>query len=66
MRQPKSSSFLKKRTKKLFRLAAHAASPRRPTEKSFCFFFQKEALSCFLSVSLIAGWYNQESFRGVG
>jgi len=38
----KSSSFLKKRTKKPF--ARLSPTSRRQPRKSFCFFFQKEAL----------------------
>jgi hypothetical protein len=37
-------SFFKKRTKKLLLSKVGAAPPRAPTGKSFCFFFQKEAL----------------------
>jgi hypothetical protein len=37
-------SFLKKRTKKPLLFKVGAAPPRAPTGKSFCFFFQKEAL----------------------
>jgi hypothetical protein len=40
-----SGSFLKKRTKKLFLLGVRVNPARAPIRKSFCFFFQKEALS---------------------
>jgi len=40
-----NSSFLKKRTKKLLLLWVSVASNAYPKGKSFCFFFQKEALS---------------------
>jgi hypothetical protein len=42
-----SSSFLKKRTKKLLLFGVCAAATHTPIRKSFCFFFQKEALSSF-------------------
>jgi hypothetical protein len=40
-----SGSFLKKRTKKLLIIMDLPRGPYTPTDKSFCFFFQKEALS---------------------
>ncbi len=50
-----SGSFLKKRTKKPFsppNRPANVASPGHVTGgKSFCFFFQKEALAFFISAS---------------
>jgi hypothetical protein len=52
-----SRSFLKKRTKKLYSHSIKAAAPRAPISKSFCFFFQKEALSCCAWVSLNGAWY---------
>jgi hypothetical protein len=39
-----SSSFLKKRTKKLLKPGLRVAATRTPIDKSFCFFFQKEVL----------------------
>jgi hypothetical protein len=36
---------LKKRTKKLLQMSVRGGSTRTPTSESFCFFFQKEALS---------------------
>jgi hypothetical protein len=41
-------SFLKKRNKKLFRIGVGAGAAKRYSNKSFCFFFQKEALSSFI------------------
>jgi hypothetical protein len=38
---------LKKRIKKLFLVGAYVAATRAPNIKSFCFFFQKEALPSF-------------------
>jgi hypothetical protein len=34
-----------------------AAAPRGPISKSFCFFFQKEALSSCGRVSLNGAWF---------
>jgi hypothetical protein len=45
MKRKSSGSFLKKRTKKLLKLGAYRCRVRTPGGKSFCFFFQKEALS---------------------
>jgi hypothetical protein len=42
-----SRSFLKKRTKKLLFYGIKAGSAGTPISKSFCFFFQKEALTSF-------------------
>jgi hypothetical protein len=39
-----SRSFLKKRTKKLLFVGVCVVAARTPLDKSFCFFFQKEAL----------------------
>jgi hypothetical protein len=39
-----SGSFLKKRTKKLLIVSSLSCPARPPNSKSFCFFFQKEAL----------------------
>jgi len=44
----KSRSFLKKRTKKLYHGCRGLVRDSR--DKSFCFFFQKEALSCFATI----------------
>jgi len=48
-RKKASGSFLKKRTKKLLRLVPRTGDPRCAARwgrrKSFCFFFQKEALA---------------------
>jgi hypothetical protein len=33
-------------------------------DKSFCFFFQKEVLSCWRWVSLKAAWYNAKKALG--
>ncbi len=43
-----SRSFLKKRTKKLLSVGPTVDPPRAQICKSFCFFFQKEALSLLL------------------
>jgi len=49
---------LKKRTKKLLFYKFLAVRRRaRQAAKSFCFFFQKEALSSFVSVNNNTGWY---------
>jgi len=56
-RYSESSSFLKKRTKKLLLYKFMALRRRaRQAAKSFCFFFQKEVLSSFASVNNTAGW----------
>jgi hypothetical protein len=53
-----SSSFLRKRTKKLLIIRRSRCPNRvRLIGKSFCFFFQKEVLSCCRWVSLKAAWY---------
>jgi len=50
---------LKKRTKKLLLYEFLALRRRaRHVAKSFCFFFQKEVLSSFVSVINNAGWYH--------
>ena len=52
-----SSSFLKKRTKKLLIFWLHVAINVHPNEQKFLLLFQKEALSCLLRVNLHAAWY---------
>jgi hypothetical protein len=47
--------FLKKELL-AFTLRESASTPIGTISKSFCFFFQKEALSCLLRVNLNAAW----------
>jgi hypothetical protein len=42
-----SGSFLQKRTKKLWLWGGRVDLTRTPNRQSFCFFFQKEALTWF-------------------
>jgi integrase len=48
---------LKKEPKNFCSLRCALDRTRAPICKSFCFFFQKEALSCLLRVNLYAAWY---------
>jgi len=50
-----SSSFLKKRTKKLLSYKGMALRQGARIRKSFCFFFQKEVLSDFGSINVNTG-----------
>jgi hypothetical protein len=51
--------FFEKKNQKTFDYKAFALPNRvRQMGKSFCFFFQKEVLSCCRWVGLKATWYN--------
>jgi hypothetical protein len=55
--------FWKKEPKNFLLYEVGAAATRAPISKSFCFFFQKEALFCFGRVSLNGSrCYNQKFF----
>jgi hypothetical protein len=56
-RKSKQFFFEKKNQKNFCSHSIKAAAPRAPISKSFCFFFQKEALSCGELVSLNGAWY---------
>jgi hypothetical protein len=53
----RSGSFLKKEPKNFCHECVKGGSMRMATDKSFCFFFQKEALPYFASVSSPVGGY---------
>jgi uncharacterized lipoprotein YmbA len=48
MKEKASRSFLKKRTKEFLFIGARLLTSRRQSNKSFCFFFQKEAFLALL------------------
>jgi hypothetical protein len=62
--QERKQFFLKKRTKKLFSHCIDGAATRALMNKSFCFFFQKEGLSCFGRASLKAPGMPVIAFSG--
>jgi hypothetical protein len=61
--EEKKQFFFEKKNQKTFDYKAFALPQRvHQIGKSFCFFFQKEVLSCCRWVSLKAAWYYNVSF----
>ena len=59
-----SSSFLRKRTKKLLLIGVRVGSSGRLKLQKFLLLFSKEALSCLPRVNLNAAWYKSGKLLG--